>query len=174
MKKSPAKKRSAKRDPEWATGKIEHIGDSSITYHADYGRGHYQIRTRGKGLTGTAKSLKAARQIARNANRAAAPVMSAVSHATKKSPAQLEREINEALSKSGKGSRPSKAGGDYFTVVLTRATPAATNEWNKLPAGWDSQTRGTFPSKYAAYKWAREKLPPKAPFTIRYVPLGEA
>jgi len=96
-------------------------------------------------------------------------------HATKKkSPAQLEREIAEALSKSGKGSRPSKLGGDYFTVVLTRAKPAATNEWNQLPTGWNSQTRGTFPSKHAAFKWAREKLLPGAPFTIRYVPLGEA
>ena len=168
----------AKRDPEWAVGKIEHIGDSSITYHADYGRGHYQIRTRGKGLTGTAKSLKAARQIARDANRADAPALrsaSAPHHATKKkSPAQLEREIAEALSKSGKGSRPSKLGGDYFTVVLTRAKPAATNEWNRLPTGWDSQTRGTFPSKYAAFQWAKEKLLPGAPFTVRYVPLGDA
>ena len=93
-------------------------------------------------------------------------------HATKKSPAQLEREIAEALSKSGKGHRPSKLGGDYFTVVLTRAKPASTNEWNRLPADWDSQVRGTFPTKYAAYKWAREKLLPGAPFTIRYVPLG--
>jgi len=96
-------------------------------------------------------------------------------HATKKkSPAQLEREIAEALSKSGKGHRPSKLGGDYFTVVLTRAKPAATNEWNRLPAGWDSQTRGTFPSKYAAFQWAKEKLLPGAPFTVRYVPLGDA
>jgi hypothetical protein len=95
-------------------------------------------------------------------------------HATKKkSPAQLEREIAEALSKSGKGHRPSKLGGDYFTIVLTRAKPAATNEWNRLPTGWDSQTRGAFPTKYAAYKWAREKLLPGAPFTIRYVPLGQ-
>jgi hypothetical protein len=92
-------------------------------------------------------------------------------HATKKSPAQLEREIAEALAKSGKGPRPSKLGGDYFTVVLSRAKPDATNEWNRLPAGWDSQTRGTFPTKYAAYKWAREKLLPGAPFTVRYVPL---
>lgn len=94
-------------------------------------------------------------------------------HATKKSRAQLDREIAEALSKSGKGQRPSKLGGDYFTVVLTRAKPESTNEWNRLPAGWDSQTRGTFPTKYAAYKWAREKLLPRAPFTIRYVPLGQ-
>lgn len=96
-------------------------------------------------------------------------------HTTKKktSPAQLDREIAEALSKSGKGQRPSKLGGDYFTVVLTRAKPASTNEWNRLPAGWDSQTRGAFPSKYAAYKWAREKLLRGAPFTIRYVPLGQ-
>lgn len=95
-------------------------------------------------------------------------------HATmKKPPAQLDREIAEALSKSGKGQRPSKLGGDYFTVVLTRAKPASTNEWNRLPAGWDSQTRGAFPSKYAAYKWAREKLLRGAPFTIRYVPLGQ-
>lgn len=97
-------------------------------------------------------------------------------HATKKkSPTQLDREIAEALeqSKSGKGHRPSKLGGDYFTVVLTRAKPASTNEWNQLPAGWDSQTRGAFPSKYAAYKWAREKLLRGAPFTIRYVPLGQ-
>lgn len=93
--------------------------------------------------------------------------------AKKKSPAQLEREIAEALSKSGKGHRPSKLGGDYFTVALTRAKPESTNEWNRFPAGWDSQTRGAFPSKYAAYKWAREKLPPGAPFTIRYVPLGQ-
>ena len=94
-------------------------------------------------------------------------------HATKKkSPAQLEREIAEALSKSGKGSRPSKLGGDYFTVVMTRAKPAATNKWNQLPAGWDALTSGAFPSKYAAFQWAREKLLPGAPFTIRYVPLG--
>jgi len=95
------------------------------------------------------------------------------SHSTKKSPAQLEREIAEALSKSGKGQRPSKLGGDYFTVVLTRAKPESTNEWNRLPVGWDAQTSGAFPSKYAAYKWAREKLLPGAPFTIRYVPLGQ-
>jgi hypothetical protein len=85
----------------------------------------------------------------------------------------LDREIAEALSKSGKGPRPSKLGGDYFTVVLTRAKPESTNEWNRLSAGWDSQTRGAFPTKYAAYKWAREKLLPRAPFTIRYVPLGQ-
>lgn len=97
-------------------------------------------------------------------------------HATKKkSPTQLDREIAEALelSKSGKGHRPSKLGGDYFTVVLTRAKPESTNEWNQLPAGWDSQVRGAFPTKYAAYKWAREKLLPGASFTIRYVPLGQ-
>jgi len=98
---------------------------------------------------------------------------SARHHATKKSPAQLDREIAEAieLSKSGKGHRPSKLGGDYFTVVLPRAKPESTNEWNRLPVGWDSQVRGAFPTKYAAYKWAREKLLPGAPFTIRYVPL---
>ena len=57
------------RDPEWALGKVERIGDSSIIYYGGTGgRGHYQIRTAGKGLTGTAKTLKAARQLARNAN----------------------------------------------------------------------------------------------------------
>ena len=57
----------------------------------------------------------------------------------------------------------------YYTLVLFRTVPAFTNEWNACPAGWDSQTRGNFPTEQAACERAREMLPHGAPFQVRYV-----
>ena len=148
MKSAPSTRTAAgrqhatkKRDPEWALGKIEHIGDSSITHHADYGRGHYQVRTRGKGLTGTAKTLKAARQIARDANRSLHS-----GHATKKPPAQLQHEIDEVL---GTGARR------YHVVVINERTGKKAY-MTAIPVTHREGT--TILRKITDYPWRRKQL----------------
>ena len=62
----------------------------------------------------------------------------------------------------------------YYTLVIYRAVPAFTNQWNECPPGWTSQTRGCFKSELEACERAREMLPHGAPFTIRFVAEGEA
>jgi hypothetical protein len=55
----------------------------------------------------------------------------------------------------------------YYTLVLPRATPALTNEWNDLEGTtWTSQTRGHFTNRAAAHLWAHLNLIPNAPFTV--------
>lgn len=87
---------------EWKLGHIEHHGDCSITFHADYGRGHYQVRCAGKGHVGSPKTLSEARSIARLQGEGA---RGSARHATKKSPAQLQREIDEVIARPS-GTQP--------------------------------------------------------------------
>jgi hypothetical protein len=53
----------------WRNGHLEHHGACQITFHADYGRGHYQVRCAGKGHVGSPKTLTKARSLARKAGR---------------------------------------------------------------------------------------------------------
>jgi len=54
-----------------------------------------------------------------------------------------------------------------YTLLVYRAPERFTNEWNNFSGiDWEVMTRGNFATRDEAFGWARDLLPPGAPFNV--------
>jgi len=57
---APPRKKCTRKN--WKLGCVERYDGCAVTFHSDYGRGHYQVKCTGKGWIGSHKSIAKARK----------------------------------------------------------------------------------------------------------------